>query len=191
MPHANEHAEVRDQFGFAHARGRGPHDGRHAFGTDALHHALEPVAFLRRFDLARHARILAGRHQNQVASRQRDVRRDAGALEAARLLDDLDENVVAALDFLADREAAMALRDLDVADVERLLVDVVDVQEGVAPQPDIDEGRAHSGQHVLNFSLVDRADDFLFALDVEFGEIAVLQNGDPVFPRVARDQNLG
>ena len=30
----------------------------------------------------------------------------------------------------------------------------------------------------------------LFALDVEFGKRAVLKYGDPVFPRVARDENL-
>ena len=63
----------------------------------------------------------------------------------------------------------MALRDLDVADVQRLLVDVVDVEKGVAAQADVDERRSHSGEHVLNFSFVDRADDSLFALDVEFG----------------------
>ena len=162
--------------------GGGPHDRRHAFGTDALHHALEPVAFSRRFDLARHAGVLAGRHQNQVAARQRDVRRDARALEAARLLDDLHQDVVAALDLLADREAAVALRDLDVADVQRLLVDVVDVQKGVAPQADVDEGRSHSGEHVLDFSFVDRADDFLFALDVEFGETRRPRVWRPGFP---------
>ena len=89
--------------------------------------------------------------------------------EPARLLHDLHEDVVAALDFLADREAAVPLRDLDVTDVEGLFVDVVDVKEGVAAQTDVDERSSHSREHVLHFSFVDRADDFLFALDVEFG----------------------
>ena len=81
----------------------------------------------------------------------------------------------------------MALRDLDVADVQRRLVDVVDVKERVTAEADVDEGGAHPGEHVLDLPFVDRADDFLFALDVEFGEFAVLEYGDPVFPRVARD----
>ena len=63
----------------------------------------------------------------------------------------------------------MALRDFDVADIERLLVNVVDVKEGVTAQADVDEGGSHTGEHVLDLPFVDRADDFLFALDVEFG----------------------
>ncbi len=63
----------------------------------------------------------------------------------------------------------MPLRDLDVADVQRLLVDIVDVEKGVAAEADVDERGSHAGEHVLYFAFVDRADDLLFALDVEFG----------------------
>ena len=73
--------------------------------------------------------------------------------EAARLLDDLHEDVVAAFDLLVDREAAVALGDLDVADVQRLFVDVVDVEERVAAQADVDEAAPIPGSTFWTFPL--------------------------------------
>ena len=80
--------------------------------------------------------------------------------------------------------------DLDVADVERRLVDIVDVEEGVATQADVDEAGSHSREHVHDFALVDRADDFFFTFEVNLGELSVLPDGDPVLPGVARDEDL-
>ena len=191
VPHADQHAEVGNQFGVGDTAGGGAHDGRHAFGPDRLHHALQAVAFLGRLDLARHARVLAGRHQDQVAPGERDVRRDARALEAARLLDDLHQNVVALADLLVDRPAAAAAGDLDVADVQRRLVDVVDVEKGVAPEADVHEAGAHAGQHVLNFAFVDRTDDAFVTLDVVLGEGPVFEDRDAVLPRIARNEKVG
>ena len=167
VPHSYQHAQVGDQFRLADARGCGPNDGRHPLRANSLHHALETIALVGRFDLARNAGVLSSRHQDQIATGQRDVRRDPRALEAARLLDDLHEDVVASFDLLTDCEAAVALSDFDVADVQRLLVDVVDVQKSVSSEPDVDERRPHAGQHVLHFTFIDRADDLLFALNVE------------------------
>ncbi len=191
MPHADQHAEVGDQLGVGDAAGGGAHDGRHALRPDRLHDRLEPVALVGRLDLARDAAELAGRHEDQVAAGERDVGRDPGALEAARLLDDLDQHVVAAADLLVDGVAGAARGDLDVADVERRLVDVVDVEEGVAAQPDVAEAGAHAGQDVDDLPFVDRADDALFALDVDLRETTVLEDRDAVLPRIARDENVG
>ncbi len=191
VPHADQHAEVGDQLGVGDAGGRGAHDGRHALGPDRLHDRLEPVALVGRLDLARDAAELAGRHEDQVAAGERDVGRDPGALEPARLLDDLHQHVVAAADLLVDGVAGAARGDLDVADVERRLVDVVDVEEGVAAQPDVAEAGAHAGQDVDDLPFVDRADDALFALDVDLRETTVLEDRDAVLPRIARDENVG
>ncbi len=191
VPHADEHAQIRDEFGLAHAAGCGADNCGHPLGTNALHHGLEPVALVRRFDLAGDAAVFARRHEDQVAARQRNVRAYPRAFESAWLFDDLHEHVVAAVNFVGDGPAAASLRDLDVADIQRGLIDVVDVKERVPAQADIHETRAHAGQYVLDFSFEDRADDFFFALDVNFGEDVVLKYGNPVFPRVARDKNLG
>src|SRR5258708_6389088 len=67
---------------------------------------------------------------------------------------------------LVDRPAAAAAGDLDVPDVQRRLVDVVDVEKGVTAEADIDEARAHAGQYVLDFAFVDGADDPFVTLDV-------------------------
>src|ERR1700693_1118686 len=185
VPHADQHAEIGEQLRLAHAGGGGADDGCPPFGTDELHDHLETVAFLGAFDLARDAGVLTGRHQDQVTAGQRDIGGDARAFKPARFFDDLDEDVVALGDLFGDRPAGTALSDFDIADVERRFVDVVDVQEGVAAEADVDEAGSHSGEHVHHFAFVDRADDLLFAFDVDFGELADLIDCNPVFPRVA------
>ena len=51
-------------------------------------------ALFARLDLPGDADVVDGRHEDQEAARHRDVRRDAGALGAERLLDDLDEDLL-------------------------------------------------------------------------------------------------
>ena len=57
--------------------------------------------------------------------------------------------------------------------------DLVDVQEAVSLQADVDEGRLHSGQHVVDLALVDVADDraAAAALDVELRDLPVVAGG--------------
>ena len=52
--------------------------------------------------------------------------------------------------------------------VFQVLENVADVQEGVAIQTDIDEGRLHSGKDAGDFAFVDATDqrEFFLALDV-------------------------
>ena len=53
-------------------------------------------------DFARHAHVFERRHVDHVASRQRDVRGDARALLAQRLLGDLNDDLLAFLQQIGD-----------------------------------------------------------------------------------------
>ena len=114
------------------------------------------------------------RHVDEVAAGDRELHRQARSLRLQRVLDDLDDDLLTALDQLVDPPplAAAALR-------HRLAVggdDLVDVEEAVALEPDVDEGRLHPGQHVVDDSLVDVADDRARSatLDVELADPPVV-----------------
>ena len=62
--------------------------------AERLDDAAQPRALLPRLDLARHADVIDRRHEHQEPSRHGDVRGQAGALGAERLLDDLDEDLL-------------------------------------------------------------------------------------------------
>ena len=57
--------------------------------------------------------------------------------------------------------------------------DFSDVEERVALEPDVDEGRLHPREHLGDPSLVDVADDaaLILALDEDFDDLIVLENG--------------
>ncbi len=127
----------------------------------------------------------------KISAGQRDIRRDARAFEAARFFDDLHEHVVTAADLLVDRKSAAALRYFDVANVQRLFVDIVDIEKRVTAEADVDKAGSHSRKYVLNFSFINGADYFFFALDVILDELFILEDRDAVLPRIARDQDIG
>src|SRR5206468_3435927 len=108
------------------------------------------------------------------AARDRELHREPGALRLQRVLDDLDEHLLPRLDQLVDAPA------LATAAPRGLLAprenDLVDVQEPVAVEADVDERRLHAGEHVVDHSLVDVADDrpLAAALDVELGDLEVV-----------------
>ena len=58
-------------------------------------------------------------------------------------------------------------------------VHVGDVQEPVALEADVDEGRLHAGQHLRHTPFVDVADDaaLAFALDENFCDEIVFEDG--------------
>ena len=60
------------------------------------------AALVARLDLARHADVIDRRHEDQEAARHRDVRGEARALGAERLLDDLDEDFLPFLEQVFD-----------------------------------------------------------------------------------------
>ena len=128
--------------------------------------------------------VPAGRHEDEIASGQGDIGRDARAFEAARLLDDLHEDLVADLEHLADGVSAAALGHLFIPDVDRVATDVVYIEKGIAAEADVDEARPHAREDVLDATFVDRADDLFFAFEVDLSKRAFFQDGDAVFPIV-------
>ena len=77
-------------------------------GRRALQNALQPQTFLVAGDLPRHAHVFERRHVNDVAARQRDVRSDARALLAQRLLGDLDDDLLAFFEQIGDGRLPVA-----------------------------------------------------------------------------------
>src|ERR1017187_657500 len=71
-------------------------------GSIVLQNALEAEAFVVARNLPRHADVIHGRHVDQEAAGQRDVRGDARALGAEWLLGDLNDDFLPFLQQIAD-----------------------------------------------------------------------------------------
>jgi hypothetical protein len=67
--------------------------------------------------------------------------------------------------------------------VFEIFENVADVKERVAIKTDVNESGLHAGKDAGNFAFVDTANEgeFLFALDVDFYELAFFQDGDSPF----------
>ncbi len=134
---------------------------------------------------ARDAEALAARDEDDEAAGERDLGRQPGALRLHRVLDRLDEHLLAAaqqvLDLAAVRAAFQLRRD-----------DLVDVEEAVLLEADLDERGLHPGQHVVDGALVDVAGDraALGPLEVGLGDLVVLEDGDALLADVDGDQQL-
>ena len=89
-------------FGAAFAR-RAHNEAARDPGAVRLQNPLQAQALFVARDLARDADVLERRHVDHEAARQGDVRRDARALLAERLLRDLDDDFLAFLQQVADR----------------------------------------------------------------------------------------
>ena len=171
----------------------------------------QPVALLV-VEPARHADALALRHVHEVAPRDRELHRQARALRLQRVLDRLDQDLLAGLQELGDplalagaAAAAPAARDLDARED-----DVVRVEEAVLVEADVHERGLEAGQDVVDLALVDVSDDraVALALDVELGNAPIVlaltlllpltsgggalrfQDGDSGFASVHRDEQL-
>ena len=70
--------------------------------AELAHDAAEAAALFTGLDLPRHADVIDRRHEDQEPSRHRHVRGEARALGAERLLDHLDEDVLALLQEVFD-----------------------------------------------------------------------------------------
>ena len=119
------------------------------------------------------ADALAGRRVDHVAPGDRQLHRQPRALGLQRVLDDLDDDLLAGLEQLGDllaRALAAAALDLDAREH-----DLVDVQEAVLVEPDVDERRLEPGQDVVDLALVDVAHDgaVAAALEVELRDAVV------------------
>ena len=102
-PQLGQKRDVALDFAPADAFARGAHDEpalRRPQFADVL---AQPRPFLGAGDAPRHSDVIAGRREDQMASRQRDRRGQPRALGAHRLLGDLYDDVLAATQLLLDR----------------------------------------------------------------------------------------
>ena len=133
----------------------------------------------------------------------RDLRGDARALRGDRLLADLDEQLLAALQDILDRRR-VALVALELAEALLAVVVVVvavavvrideigRVEEGTLLGADVDERGLKAGKHCVYLAEVDVADHpaGVGTVDEELNELVVLEDGDPRFARGRVDQDL-
>jgi hypothetical protein len=169
------------------ARPLGPHLVDHPPQASTLPLAGDPP---------RDADVADGRHEHHVATGQRHVAGDPRALAGDRVLDGLDEDLLAGVHELLDvgdlaggptGDAVAA----DLVDRGARTRDVTGVQECGLVLTDIDECGLHARQHAQDFALVDVADDpaLAFALDEQLGEDTVLDQCDPGFGAVGVDDD--
>ena len=108
LPQVVEELHVAGDFFFGAAFGGGAGDeSAHRTRPFALQNALQAQALFVARDLARDAHVFERRHVDHVAARQRDVRGDARALLAERLLGDLNDDFLAFLQQIGDGGLAL------------------------------------------------------------------------------------
>ena len=134
---------------------------------------------------ARDADALALRDVDDEAAGQRDLGGEARALRLHRVLDRLDEDLLAAADQVLDAATVAAALELGADDL-------VDVEEAVLLEADLDERRLHAGEDVVDDALVDVAGDRAAAgaLEVDLGDAVVLEDGDTLLAHVHGDEQL-
>ena len=108
VPQAGEIVEIALDLGLGTAEPGGADDAAHRLRQAELaDDRLEALAVAGRADLAGDAAAVAGvRHQHAIAAGEAEVGGEGGALVAALLLDDLDQQHLAALDHVLDLVAA-------------------------------------------------------------------------------------
>ena len=115
---------------------------------------------------ARDADALAGGRVDHVAAGDRELHRQPRALGLQRVLDDLDDDLLAGLEQVGDARAGSVPRPrLHLLDARQH--DLVDVQEAVLVEADVDERGLQAGQDVVDLALVDVADDRAAAAALE------------------------
>ena len=110
-PQVDEEAEIGPQFILAGALGRGPDDESALRVTlFADQNALQALPLLVGLDLAADADVADRGHKDQETPRKRDVAGDARALLGDGLLGDLNQNLLARLEQVADDGQVGCLR---------------------------------------------------------------------------------
>ena len=133
----------------------------------------QPLALLL-VQAARHPDALAVGGVDHVAPGDREIHREPGPLGLERVLDDLDDDVLAGLEHVGDVASVTAAATPAPGRLHARQHDLIDVQEAVLLQADVDEGGLQAGQDVVDPALVDVADDRPVAAALE------VQLGDPV-----------
>ena len=149
---------------------------RDALGQQRLQLHAQQLALGLVLDALRDPDVRVLRQVDEQAAGEADLRRQARALRADRILDHLHEQALPFVQDALDRTLA------DVA-VLAVLPDVGDVQERGALEPDFDERALHAGQHARHATQVDVADEppRARALDMELLHDALLEHRDTGF----------
>src|SRR5439155_3365564 len=166
------------------AFGCGTHDDRAIRQVQALQDVAQADALVL-VEAPRDADALALRDVDDEARRERDLRRQPGALRLHGILDRLDEQFLAAADQVLD--------PLSVASTFELRTDdLVHVQEAVLLETDLDERRLHPREDVVDRALVDVAGDraAIRPLEVHLGDPAVFEDRDPLLGHIDRHEQL-
>ena len=203
MPELVEIDHVLAQALGRHALRRGTQDiaARGLGRQQSRDRRLQPLTLRLVIDARRHSNALAARHVHQIARRQRHKRRQARALGADRVFDDLHENVVAGIHEPADvldlglaerRQARERVIRAPVGFVCRQVRDVGRVQKRRALEPYVDERGLHAGQHSGHAPLVEIAHESTAAraLDVDLLRDTALDNRGARFAGRHIDQYL-
>ena len=168
--------------------------------ADALQDLLQPRALSFVFDAPRHADVRDGRHVDEESARERDVARDACAFAGDRVLRHLDDDLLPFAQEVGDGGLGAMIRDvieLQIVaavclEVLEVFDDVGDVEERIALEPEVDEGRLHAGQDLRDAPFVDVADDGAVprALDPELDDLPFVEHGDARFVFRSVDDDL-
>ena len=136
---------------------------------------LQPLAGVVREPAGDPRDVLVGCEDEEPA-RERDLRREAGALATHRVLRDLHHDRLPGLQHPLDAWRPAAF------EVLRCVVDLARVQDAVASPADVDERCLHPGEHVLDATQVDVAHHRMgpAARDVVLHEGVLLEHGDLV-----------
>jgi hypothetical protein len=204
LPHPGQVGQVGGQLLLRAVLGLGADDDPVALRLEPVDDLAQAVALLVPHDAARNADVALGGHEHQVAARQRDVRGQARALGADRLLGDLDQDFLVGLQQVLDLLGAVGLAAppavvfdflvaaFTLAVVDELLADLRDVEKAGFLLADVDEGGLHPGQDLGHPALVDAAGVALALaplLEILDGQ-TVLDERDADFPRRGAQNEL-
>src|SRR5690606_4965413 len=174
-------------------------DAARALGHYLTGERAQSGALLALLDLAAHADVLRAGHVDEEATGQRDVRRDARALGADRLLGRLHHHALALLDQILDgREAARTIAVLPTALLVVVILiggvpaEVRDVEERGLVGAYVDEGGLDARKHGLHGAEVDVAHE-PFGVGVihhQLDEQIVFENGHARLARRGGDQDF-
>src|ERR671913_353351 len=150
LPAGLEAGQVGPEVVGAGALGGGADDQAEALGADLLEDVAQPRALVLGQAAGDAEGVVLGL-EDQVAAGQGDLGGQARPLGPVRVLGHLDEHGLAGLEDLLD-PGGLAVQVLLV------VVDLAGVEDGVAAPADVDEGRLHAREHVLDPAQEDVAD---------------------------------
>src|SRR5215831_68140 len=213
-PQAREELDIGGELALALALGVRPQDEAARRQGHRAQRGAQPLALPVVADAPRDADVARLGHVDEVAARERDERRDAGALGPERFLRDLHQHRLVLVEQILDRRRLAPRLELldvevdvgvavlagarehgarDVAEAARAEVArvVAGVEKGVLREADVDERSLHTGQDVRHDTFVDAPHDRAMAmpLEIELGEEITLLDSDPGFDEARIDDD--